>query len=145
MNDAEEFLRRGYEEGKVVSHKELHELFGLPYTPKEAMITRGELDSRMFAYVSRVERLRADLQKLGHDLQNRTSQGYYLVPFQERVTSAHKDGTRETRRALSKWGSRLNSIHHPEQLIGSEKRLLDHDKITIGHLRSIMGCKRKYE
>lgn len=139
----EGFLAARFKEGQPISHSYFWELFGLQ-EPRGAIDVEF-LDKIKLRFMTCMEGLRNDLlDKHFLDLQNMRGQGYYLVPYQDRITVAEKDTrkvlSKEIRRAIR----RMTKIKDPENLSYTQQRQRDYALQTYEALRRDLHARPRY-
>lgn len=138
---ADDFLARGYSEGRVIPTSVFRAMFGIK-EPYKGMAPE-EFESASLRFMSDMKLLQDELLDRGHDLQNKPRAGYYLVPFHDRPKAAATAGKRAINKAMNDEFKRHNSIKHPEQLTGEAKAIRDHRLMVIGYMRAFMRQSRR--
>lgn len=139
----EAFLEERHMEGVVIPQEYFWDLFGLQMPRKST--PRGEAQPLDFQFAGNMRSLRRELlvvHKL--DLQNARGKGYRLVPFQERVDLATRDGRKAARKALRDYTERLTHIPHVEQLPFPQRLMREAALATNSAIESMLRRPKRY-
>lgn len=139
----QKFLDDDHKTGAVIPMAYFWRLFGL--VQPVGMMDAAEVNKRNLKFLSCMDKLKDDLlQEHQHDLCNVRTEGYRLVPFEERVPKAVKETTGSLRKALKKGRDRLVHIPNPEQLNLEQRRDRDLALHSYDMVRALISRPRRY-